>query len=651
MLEVLKEAIELARESNNQPMLLQGIWHTGTCYRALLKVDLALQHFKESLAIAVELGLQDKQARILNSLGILHQNTSKFTIAIDCFEKTRALGRECGDFEIEALAVNNIGVCMHELGKYSEALQYYLEAARIFEKAQGAPHSGIIKAMGGLAMEVGDTESALKHFLQALRLLESQENHREKAPLLADMGTAYTGRGEFGLALKNYEEALDLSERAGDRSQTVVLLCMMSNLFFKTNSFKKGWEVLEKAREYLQESKAEMLESMILHFEGVGYKEEKDFLKAEDALEKSLVLSRKIGNTKLICATLCLMGLTFEEQKDHERSYKALREAINIAEKNKYKGEEYYTAYEALCRFYEATGDLQNAIIHYKKFYEIKKEQAKLQSEFTTAAMLVEFETEKTRQQSEIYRLENIDLTDSNERLKALSEERREFISIAAHDLKNPLYSIKMLLNYLKSREHPSQEEVTEVLDDIQTATIGMLHLIQNLLDAEIIENGKLQLHPVEFSPVDMVKHIVHRYKAAATKKAIQVQVEADKKAVVLADTQHLMQALDNILSNALKYSPFEKNIYIRVCRDGEKKTVRIETEDEGPGISPADMPKLFGKFQRLSARPTGNENSTGLGLAIVKKLVEAMNGNVWCENRTDGGAVFIIELPAGERF
>ncbi|MES2764849.1 MAG: tetratricopeptide repeat protein, partial [Bacteroidota bacterium] len=565
MLEVLKEAVELARESNNQPMLLQGIWHAGTCYRALLKEDLALEHFKESLAIAVELGLQDKQARILNSLGILYQNTSKFATAIDYFEQARVLGRECGDFEIEALAVNNIGVCTHELGKYSEALQYYLEAGRLFEKAQGKPHSGIIKAMGGLAMEVGDTESALKHFLQALRLLESQENHREKAPLLTDMGTAYAGRGEFDLAFKNYEEALKLSSMAGDRSQTIVLLCMMSNFFFTTNSFKKGWEALEQAHEYLQESHAELLKSMILHFEGVGYKAQKDFLKAEDALEKSLAISRKIGNTKLICSALCLIGLTFEEQKDHERSYKAMREAIDIAEKNNYKGEEYYTAYEALCRFYEATGDLQNAIVHYKKFYELKKEQAKLQSELATSVMLVEFEMEKTRQQSESYRLENIALADANARLLALGEERKEFISIAAHDLKNPLYSIKMLLNFLKSRGTPSQEEVTEVLGDIETATISMLHLIQNLLDAEIIENGRLQLYPVAFSPVDMLQHVVQRYKSAANTKKIKVNLELDKKAVVFADTQHFMQALDNILSNAIKYSPFEKSIYIRL--------------------------------------------------------------------------------------
>lgn len=79
------------------------------------------------------------------------------------------------------------------------------------------------------------------------------------------------------------------------------------------------------------------------------------------------------------------------------------------------------------------------------------------------------------------------------------------------------------------------------------------------------------------------------------------------------------------------------------------KKYIRIEIEDQGPGITEADMKKLFGKFARLSAQPTGGEHSTGLGLSIVKKLVEAMNGRVWCESQPGKGAKFIVELPAVE--
>ncbi|MFY7998474.1 MAG: sensor histidine kinase [Candidatus Kapaibacteriota bacterium] len=128
------------------------------------------------------------------------------------------------------------------------------------------------------------------------------------------------------------------------------------------------------------------------------------------------------------------------------------------------------------------------------------------------------------------------------------------------------------------------------------------------------------------------------------------------------------------MLSNAIKYSPHGKNVFVQVrshwslgighsANDGDSNNasmtnspitndqstnafLRIEVRDEGPGLSPDDMTKLFGKFARLSARPTGGEHSTGLGLSIVKKMVEAMNGKVWCESEQGKGATFIVELP-----
>ena len=97
-------------------------------------------------------------------------------------------------------------------------------------------------------------------------------------------------------------------------------------------------------------------------------------------------------------------------------------------------------------------------------------------------------------------------------------------------------------------------------------------------------------------------------------------------------------------MSNAVKYSPPGKNIHVRLKKLPE--VIRCEVQDEGPGLSAEDQKKLFGKFARLSAKPTGGEHATGLGLSIVKKLVEAMNGQVWCESEPGEGAKFVVQLP-----
>jgi signal transduction histidine kinase len=131
----------------------------------------------------------------------------------------------------------------------------------------------------------------------------------------------------------------------------------------------------------------------------------------------------------------------------------------------------------------------------------------------------------------------------------------------------------------------------------------------------------------------------------AAAKQQTFYQEPAVGSCTVAIDPILMVQVLENLLSNAVKYSPPGKSIFIRVKK--EASAVRLEVEDQGPGLSAEDQKKLFGKFARLSAKPTGGENSTGLGLSIVKKMVEAMNGQVWCESQPGRGATFILMLPA----
>ena len=104
------------------------------------------------------------------------------------------------------------------------------------------------------------------------------------------------------------------------------------------------------------------------------------------------------------------------------------------------------------------------------------------------------------------------------------------------------------------------------------------------------------------------------------------------------------MQILDNLVSNAVKYSP--PNTTVQVHTLPEKDFILVAVRDEGPGISEEDHKKMFGKFTRLSARPTGGESSTGLGLSIVKKLAEAMSGTIHCHSVLGAGATFTLRLP-----
>jgi signal transduction histidine kinase/ligand-binding sensor domain-containing protein len=259
--------------------------------------------------------------------------------------------------------------------------------------------------------------------------------------------------------------------------------------------------------------------------------------------------------------------------------------------------------------------------------------------------------------------LVNTWMEEKNITLAALNAEKNEIMGIVAHDLKNPLSNIRLLARILNKDAHTFDAAgVRELAEDIETSAERMFDLITNLLNVNAIEQGGMKL---EYSPFDMtglVKQVVHNYRSTAEEKHITLHFEVVEVSQALeseasqnaglqeypcfADRSATVQIIDNLVSNAVKYSPLDKNVYVRVRLSDNAQRVRVEVRDEGPGLSEDDMKKLFGKFARLSARPTGGEHSTGLGLSIVKKLAEAMNGNVWCESQVGHGANFIVELP-----
>jgi signal transduction histidine kinase len=241
----------------------------------------------------------------------------------------------------------------------------------------------------------------------------------------------------------------------------------------------------------------------------------------------------------------------------------------------------------------------------------------------------------------------NSQLHEANEELLKLNQEKNEFLGIAAHDLKNPLNGIRGNAEFL--REYGAEmafEEQKKFITSIVDASDRMFSLIKNLLDVNMLEEEGVAVHLAGINPNALVAHLVEQYQSRAQAKNIRLHPPLEQAGVlVYADEQALMQVLDNLVSNAVKYSPSGTNIFVRVLRTNG--TVRFEIQDEGPGISLEDQTKLFGKFARLSAQPTGGEHSTGLGLSIVKKLVEAMSGRVWCESELGKGATFVVELPA----
>ena len=230
----------------------------------------------------------------------------------------------------------------------------------------------------------------------------------------------------------------------------------------------------------------------------------------------------------------------------------------------------------------------------------------------------------------------------SNEQLTALNAEKNEFLGIAAHDLKNPLTTIVMAGEVLAMRERTP--ELAMITETIISASTRMRDLITNLLDVNAIEEGRFLSKSERCDLHALVTAAVEQNSVNARRKEIALDFQVQGGLAVLADPTGVTQILDNLISNAVKYSPNKTTVRIRSGLPAGMVSVAVT--DEGPGISEEDRKKMFGKFARLSARPTGGESSNGLGLSIVKRLAEAMSGTVECRSVLGEGSTFIVWLP-----
>jgi two-component system sensor histidine kinase/response regulator len=236
-------------------------------------------------------------------------------------------------------------------------------------------------------------------------------------------------------------------------------------------------------------------------------------------------------------------------------------------------------------------------------------------------------------------------LETQNKKLIELNNEKNHFLGIAAHDMKNPIFSISMLAKSIRDDKNINREDVEDFTNDIITTSDRMLLLIKDLLDINAIEQGLMKFNIESFDLLENLSSICDIYTQNANLKQIKLHFEPKNDSYIInSDRRAITQILDNLLSNAIKFSPFGKNIVLEIL-DFENK-IQISVLDEGPGISSEDMLKLFGKFTKLSALPTADESSTGLGLSIAKQYVEALCGKIWCESILGQGAKFIFELP-----
>jgi signal transduction histidine kinase len=548
------------------------------------------------------------------------------------------------DTELLADAYNTAGHLFGQRGKSAKGLTYLLKGLRIVKGTKNIElHSKILTNIAIIYFYCYNYESAKKYLQQSIALMEKSKKQNQLAHLYGNLAIIYKQTKADSLALLNYNKALKICEIENDL------------------------ECVAKAYNNM----------------GVFFQDKKQFNSALYYFKKSLEISEenKFVNVSLISA-YNIGKVYYNLNKNDSIKYFA-DITLNGAKVTK-SFEDYACAYELYYKYFENKQNYENAL-EYFKLYKIERDSilmnsnsqtiynVELKNEFEQieSERLIQEQKNKTKwnldlQQKEFEnkffllfslslslfcgmlffyfkkaKKDNEKIINTNNELQEINREKDALMGIVAHDLRTPISQIKGLVKLLEMERNVSNNQI-EIIENLNKAITHGDVLILELLELNNIENqNNTEFEPIEIKNV--LNESIYQFAMELKKKQLTLISSIDKEVNVLCREDWLYRIFNNFFSNAIKFSPYNKTIEIKMNLIENNSKVEVVFIDQGAGISENEIPLLFKKFQRLSNKPTGDETSTGLGLFITKVIADKCNAKLFCESTVGVGTIFKV--------
>ncbi|MDG1480920.1 MAG: tetratricopeptide repeat-containing sensor histidine kinase [Myxococcota bacterium] len=502
---------------------------------------------------------------------------------------------------LHARLLNMLGVNYDTLEQHSKALELYSRCLSIQRRhGDNASISRVLGNIGVVYSRLGDEPRALKHLLEAIALGQrsgSTPGSLARHTLNAAISLQHLGRLDEASAMLAKAECF--ARKAGHNHTLAYVLVNRSDFHIRNDHPQEALQSIETAMNYC--GRLPNLRSTLF-------------------LKKAQVL--RITDRTASIAT-ALAGL--EAARDHEAT------------------EPLAKLHELLSELHEENGDFKTALHHHRKLHATRSALILRSQDARVANLQSLHELDRTRQERDWLVRERKMLREANARLVGMDRERKELLSIAIHDIRSPLTVVALMADLMSIGElHASEIVVTG--DRLKSACRRTVEIIDKLLSVRVLERGEQALTLERLDPTRLLNMVLVLLRPLAARKNIQIHAVAADHCFVLVDPVSLEQILDNLIGNAIKFTPSGGTIHVEVKQ--QVSSVCFSVRDTGPGLTEDDHCQLFQKYARLSAKPTAGESSTGLGLYITHKLVALMNGTIHASNSTQGGASFQVTLP-----
>ncbi len=559
------------------------------------------------------------------------------------------------------------GVNYDFIGHFKRALSVFREALPFFRRENDLLQTAVLSNnIGAIHLQQGDFQAALEHFRVASEGASAIQNRRLWGPPTINLGLIFLKTGETDSAEVYFSKVYRRNYAEENWSSHAQLCGLLAELEITRKNWVDAEKYLQEGMEFAEKYHNSLAITRIRLQYGEYYTARGEFSKAHVAYDSSLALADRIQALDRKVDALEGLYKTAEAMQEYEdafgyyKSYNYTRDSI-FGQSKKLQLEELAALY--------ASEQKQLEILRLQTEQELKDRLLNQQNWFigglagvlaiALVLLVLVYRSERRRRaanqslqdrnqkiaaQKQEIELANETLATQNQHLETLNAEMEGLVNIVAHDLKSPINKVQALTGMVEEQYFPS--DAPPQMHMIQRVLHGAMELIQGILTlGKIGERGEeMALEEVELAA--FMEEMVNSFSGEAAKKQIELHMQGPSEPVRMrSHATSLERILENLLSNALKFSQAGTRVTLSWTREADR--VRIAVRDEGPGISEADQKIMFRKFQRLSARPTAGESSTGLGLAIVHGLVQQLGGDIQVDSELGQGTCFTISLPS----
>lgn len=629
-------------------------------------------------------------------LAFLDEQEGKIESAINYYKKATEIFKQTGNKKEIAVCLNNIGAIYKDLGKAEQALQYYEESLVLSKNLKDKSHiASTYNNIGFLYYSQGRIKEALLKYQEALKINLAYNRSENTAATLVNIGSIYKDQKQYKEALNYFERSLQINLKNQDKFSLVNIYNNIGSLYEQQKQYSLAIENFTKSLEIAKTIKDMKGTATALKNIGINYAEQNNQTKAKEFLSESLKNYSLLPDKWGMCITKLLLGKIFLNENDSIEAEKITLQSYQLAQELGYKAD-IRNASELLSQIYQRQGRWEQAFKMYEQFianrdslmneetkkaayknqiqieYDqkeafIKAEQLKKEAEFqrqatrqfwlivsaliafisvSLIAFLVSRNNKKIKnaykkleianteisQQKEEISAQSEELKTTNQRLVELDQFKENMTAMIVHDLKNPLNS---LLNI--SSDQPA------ALTTVKNKSIQMLHLVMNILDLQKFEDAKMILHLEDISLQNIVDKAIEQVDFLLKEKNLELIYQYSSLFWVKVDSEIIQRVLVNLLTNAIKFSPMNGVLTLKMYP--ENSAVIFSIQDQGRGIAEEELERVFQKFTQLEARDSSFTRSTGLGLTFCQMAVEAHQGKIGVKSTLGKGAEFWFSL------